>query len=199
MFLLIRHGETIWNAEGRVQGHADSPLNAVGLEQATLLADKLAEHHPDIAAIYSSDLSRALATAEKTAIKLRLPVVMREGLREICCGVAEGITFAERYALFGAEEKEIYEKYATRKERWEYTAIPGAETLNQLLYRVQNELVAIEALHPQQKIAIFTHGVVIRTIVEECRDAEGYAPLPNGVIVHISYSADAGFQFLRIE
>lgn len=195
--LLIRHGETEWNVEGRVQGHADTPLNATGQSQASTIAEKLAGQHPDIAAIYSSDLSRAYSTAEKTAEKLHLPITKRESLREICYGVTEGIPFAEKYALYGAAEKEIEERYATRHERWDHTVIPGAETLNHLLHRLQSELVAIAATHPGRKVAIFTHGRAIRTLLEELQDTEGLKPLPNGAIVHLRYS-DA-LEFLCVE
>ncbi|HWX09771.1 MAG TPA: histidine phosphatase family protein, partial [Gaiellaceae bacterium] len=78
--LLVRHGETDWNAEGRLQGHTDRPLNEHGRRQAHALAERLAGD--DIAAVYASDLARARETAEILGAKLGLPVSRDAGLRE---------------------------------------------------------------------------------------------------------------------
>jgi broad specificity phosphatase PhoE len=78
--LLVRHGETDWNAEGRLQGHTDTPLNELGRRQALTLADELAGD--GIEAVYSSDLARARETAEIVAERLRLAVVLDPDLRE---------------------------------------------------------------------------------------------------------------------
>jgi broad specificity phosphatase PhoE len=91
--LLIRHGETDWNAEHRWQGHADVPLNAHGREQAKVLAEELAPEGVD--AIYSSDLSRARDTAEIVGERLGVPVVLDPDLREIDVGSREGLTGEE--------------------------------------------------------------------------------------------------------
>jgi len=79
-FLLVRHGETDWNAEGRLQGHTDRPLSDYGRKQARRLADELAGS--DIDAIYASDLARARETAEIVGARLHLPVVLEPDLRE---------------------------------------------------------------------------------------------------------------------
>src|SRR5947199_3660663 len=91
--LLIRHGETDWNAEHRWQGHADVPLNARGREQAKALAEELAPEGID--AIYASDLSRARDTAEIVGERLGVPVVLDPDLREIDVGSREGLTGEE--------------------------------------------------------------------------------------------------------
>ena len=88
--LLVRHGETDWNAEGRLQGHTDTPLNDYGRRQAAALGEDLAGDGID--AVYSSDLARARETAEIVAGRLGLPVVLEPGLREKNWGSWEGLT-----------------------------------------------------------------------------------------------------------
>ena len=92
--LLVRHGETDWNAEGKLQGHTDRPLNDYGRRQAQALADRLAGEAID--AVYASDLSRARETAEILGARLGLPVVVDPDLREKNWGSWEGLTSDER-------------------------------------------------------------------------------------------------------
>src|ERR1044071_3382976 len=73
ILILIRHGQTDWNAENRVQGQANSPLNELGRLQAKELSEKLVFEHSDISAVYSSDLDRAYDTAKETADRFNLP------------------------------------------------------------------------------------------------------------------------------
>ena len=94
--LLVRHGETDWNADGRLQGHTDRPLTDFGRRQARDLAAALAGE--DLTAIYSSDLTRARETAEIVAERLGLPVVLDRDLREKDWGNWEGLTAVERDA-----------------------------------------------------------------------------------------------------
>ncbi|HEY5099343.1 MAG TPA: histidine phosphatase family protein, partial [Gaiellaceae bacterium] len=95
--LLVRHGETDWNAERRWQGHADVPLNDRGREQARVLAEQLTGESID--AIYSSDLSRARDTADIVGVRLGVPVVVDADLREIDVGPIEGMTAEETGTL----------------------------------------------------------------------------------------------------
>jgi 2,3-bisphosphoglycerate-dependent phosphoglycerate mutase len=92
--LLVRHGETDWNAEGRLQGHTDRPLSDFGRRQAHELAEELDDE--ELEAIYSSDLARARETAEIVGRKLGLPTVLDPDLREKDWGTWEGLTAAER-------------------------------------------------------------------------------------------------------
>ena len=91
--LLVRHGETDWNAGRRWQGHTDVPLNARGRAQAAALAEELAADPPS--AIYTSDLSRARETAEIVGTQLGVPVILEPRLREIHVGSREGLTAEE--------------------------------------------------------------------------------------------------------
>ena len=89
-FCLVRHGETAWNAEGRLQGQIDIPLNAAGRAQAEATAARLAAHRFD--ALYSSDLSRALETAAPAATLLGLQTRPTPSLRERQFGGFQGLT-----------------------------------------------------------------------------------------------------------
>jgi broad specificity phosphatase PhoE len=92
--LLVRHGETDWNADGRLQGHTDRPLSDFGRRQARQLAEELAGD--ELEAIYSSDLARARETAEVVGERLGLPVELDPELREKDWGNWEGLTAVER-------------------------------------------------------------------------------------------------------
>jgi broad specificity phosphatase PhoE len=92
--LLVRHGETDWNADGRLQGQTDRPLNEFGRRQAHRLAADLEDE--GLGAIYSSDLARARETAEIVGGRLGLPVALDSDLREKDWGTWEGLTAVER-------------------------------------------------------------------------------------------------------
>ena len=100
--LAIRHGETAWNADTRLQGHTDIPLNERGLWQAERTAQALAAQEP-LHAIYSSDLQRALVTAQTLARHTQAPLTVLHGLRERGFGKFEGKTFTEIEALWPDE------------------------------------------------------------------------------------------------
>src|SRR5664279_1147846 len=87
---IVRHGQTVDNLENRIQGHTDSPLTKLGVRQAEAVADRLASEN--FSAIYSSDLGRAIHTAEIIAAKHDLPVQPTPLLRELNLGVAQGLT-----------------------------------------------------------------------------------------------------------
>ncbi len=91
--IAIRHGETAWNVDARIQGHLDIPLNDIGLWQAARAGEALAGERLD--AIYSSDLARAQTTAQAVAGTTGAPLVLDSGLRERCFGSFEGRTFKE--------------------------------------------------------------------------------------------------------
>jgi broad specificity phosphatase PhoE len=111
--LLVRHGETDWNAEGKLQGHTDRPLNPYGRRQAQALADRLATESID--ALYASDLSRARETPEILGEKLGLAVAVDPDLREKNWGNWEGLTSDERLHI--AYEGETSEDHRERTLR----------------------------------------------------------------------------------
>jgi broad specificity phosphatase PhoE len=114
--MLVRHGETDWNADGRLQGHTDRPLNDFGRRQAQQLAGVLADEV--LQAIYASDLARARETAEIVGERLGLPVVLEPDLREKDWGTWEGLTAVERDRVeFVGESTEAHQERILRALR----------------------------------------------------------------------------------
>ena len=150
--LLIRHGETDWNATQRIQGHTDIPLNATGQRQAARMAQALA--HEELAAVYSSDLLRAAATAAPLAQAAGLPVVHDRALRERHFGAFEGASFLE-----------IEQRWPDDARRWRQRdpafAPGGGESLLQFYDRVVAATLRLAAGHPGQAIALVAHGGVL--------------------------------------
>ena len=153
--ILIRHGETDWNIEGRYTGQSDVPLNACGLEQADSLAKQLQGKKID--AIYSSDLRRAHQTAKALAESRGTRLLIDPRLREIHQGEWEGMLF-----------KDIRASYSQAWEQRErdplLVAPPGGETVGQVRTRVLEALRDILHQHPDSHLAIVSHGLVLALI-----------------------------------
>lgn len=148
----LRHGQTAWNADLRIQGQLDIPLNDIGRWQAARLAEALAD--AGIAAVYSSDLQRARATAEPLACAAGVPVVADVRLRERGFGVFEGHTHAEIDARWPVQ--------ASRWRRREPGAGPeGGETLEAFYARSVAAVCGIAAAHAGKSIAVVAHGGVL--------------------------------------
>ena len=150
---LVRHGETAWNAERRIQGQLDVPLSAAGHAQARATANWLVRE--DFAAIYSSDLSRALHTAEAVAHLLKLPIGRQAALRERHYGVLQTLTYAE----FERRHPQAHARFLAREEAF---ALPGGgESLFQFAARVNQCIDAIVAAHTGRQVLVVTHGGVL--------------------------------------
>lgn len=162
---LVRHGETDWNREMRMQGHTDVPLNALGQEQALRIADRLAaEEHPP-QTIWSSDLSRARLTAEAIAAPHNLSVHTTPLLRETMLGRWEGLTRPEIIALGDEEALENYVRDPLRHRP------PGGETLEEAWERMSRVATEIRTAHPAGRVAIVGHGGSMRVLLCEALDA----------------------------
>ncbi|WP_124114958.1 histidine phosphatase family protein [Paenibacillus xylanexedens] len=141
---LIRHGVTDWNDEYRTQGHSDIPLNERGRKQAELLSKRIGMEHWDY--IYSSDLSRALETAEIIGKIKNIEVRTDPRLREMNCGLIEGTTEQERV------------------KRWGYGWFRldlGIESNDEIVKRGKQCLTDISFRHPDQNILIVSHGAFL--------------------------------------
>ena len=152
--LAIRHGETAWNVDTRLQGHLDIPLNEAGLRQASHLAQALAQRDT-VDAIYASDLSRAHATASAIAQAMGQTVAVHAGLRERHFGVFQGRTFAQ----IEAELPEHALQWRKRVPEW--TPPGGGESLVTLRERILKTVDELAAQHKGQQIVLVAHGGVL--------------------------------------
>lgn len=145
---LIRHGQSAGNAEGRFGGHGPTPLSELGQQQAEKTARVLAKE--GISAIYSSDLTRAVQTAEPLAKLLNLPIHTSPAFRERNVGVLEGLTFDE------SKQKFPQDYYALINRNIHHVITEG-ESYRHLLRRITSELRNILRNHNRERIAIFSH------------------------------------------
>jgi len=150
--IVVRHGETVWNAEGRQQGHLDGDLNELGKRQAEAIADRLAREAFD--ALYSSDLARACQTARYIARKTGHEILTDSRLRERHLGIFQGLTMTEvqqrypdAFARFGSGDPDY--------------VIPDGESARQRHDRTVGCVAEIAARHPGQRLVIVAHGGVL--------------------------------------
>ncbi len=169
--IAIRHGETAWNADTRIQGHLDIPLNQTGRWQAQRLARSLSSETLD--AIYSSDLARAFETASAISqhhpeLAGREPTQM-PSLRERCFGTFEGQTWSEIETLWPDQAR-----------RWRSRDLDfspeGGESLVALHSRIESAVDSIAQQHPGQQIALVAHGGVMDVLYRLANRLDLQAP-----------------------
>lgn len=156
--ILVRHGETVWNRDGRIQGQSDVELNELGLKQAELVAERLRE--VPLKAVYSSDLRRALHTAQKIAEKHHLDVIPLAGLREMHYGRWQGLTAEE-------VKKQFPEEFARYREDGLHTCIQGGESAMLMRDRVLATWYEILSRHPGEMVAVVSHTGPLKMILAE--------------------------------
>ncbi|MCW5640877.1 MAG: histidine phosphatase family protein [Rhodoferax sp.] len=152
--IAVRHGETDWNAGGRIQGMRDVPLNDKGRWQADRAARQLADSDEAVAAIYSSDLARAYQTARSIALACGVDVGTDARLRERGFGAFEGKTFTELEQAFPQDTA----RWRARDASW---APPGGETLLTLGERVRAATDELAHRHLGEQIVLVAHGGVL--------------------------------------
>jgi probable phosphoglycerate mutase len=165
--LAIRHGETLWNVDSRIQGHLDISLNDTGRWQAERLG--LALKDEPIAAIYASDLSRAHDTALAVSRHTGVPVQVEPGLRERSFGEFEGRTFAE----IETELPALAQRWRPRDPAF---TPAGGESLLMLVARVLCVAARLAAQHPGEQIALFAHGGVMDILYRAATRLDLQAP-----------------------
>jgi len=149
---LVRHGETAWNAERRIQGQIDIALNATGLRQAAAAGHWLKT--AGIVALYSSDLKRAWTTAQAIGEALSLLPSAVPQMRERRYGVFEGLTYADARARY----PDGYAAFEGRNATYDFE---NGESLRDMYARVTGKLQELAAAHPGQNIAVVLHGGVL--------------------------------------
>jgi probable phosphoglycerate mutase len=165
--LLIRHGETAWNAEHRIQGHLDIPLSRAGIRQAGRLAECLADE--PIEAVYTSELARAQLTAVPLAERLGLTAVADTRLRERSFGVFEGLTLDD----IALRYPEAFRLWRSRDPAW---TVEDGESGQALIDRVLAALHDITLRHTGGMVAIVTHGGVLDVAYRSARRLPWDAP-----------------------
>ena len=167
--LLIRHGQSTWNSERRIQGQLDPPLSAEGRRQAQLLAARLTGR--TFSALYASDLKRAFETAEVVGASVGLEPAPDKGLREIYLGEWEGMT-----------TEEIAAGYPDAWARWveepDWDVVPGGERAEAFDARVGAALEDIQRRHEHGNVLVVTHGGVIQVALHRIvgRGSRGFFP-----------------------
>jgi len=180
---LVRHGETDWNVEKRLQGQIDIDLNAAGVNQARAVRPGLRGHR--FAAAYSSDLTRAWRTAQIATEELQIAVSPAPTLRERHYGVYQGLTSAEA----AERHPELHLMHQSRSLEFDYQ---GGETMLAFARRILDGLTGIAAAHAGETVLAFTHGgvldIVYRTAVGRELESPRDFPVPNAALNWLEFS-----------
>lgn len=183
--IAIRHGETAWNADTRIQGHLDIALNATGRQQVRRLARALADE--TINAIYASDLTRAMETALAIATLKPLALHPTQGLRERSFGEFEGKTYAEVETLWPAQAQ----RWRARDPAW---APAGGESLLNFRQRVTRTASELAARHLGEQIVLVAHGGVMDVLYRTATGQDWQTPrtwnLGNAAINRLLWTPD---------
>jgi probable phosphoglycerate mutase len=176
--IAVRHGETSWNVDARIQGQIDIQLNDAGRWQARRVGHALSSEQ--LAAVYSSDLARAHETARAISDAAGIQVVAHPGLRERRFGMFEGRTFDEIHQIWPDHA------HNWRKRIPEWEPPEGGESLLQLRERVTRTMSDLASRHAGEQIAVVAHGGVLDTLYRVATGQEVNSPrtwqLPNGAI-----------------
>jgi len=167
--IVIRHGETAWNREKRMQGTTDTPLSPIGRSQAQALGRRLADR--DFEALYSSDLSRARDTARAIAEQSGRPLVTDPRLQERRFGIFEGLTHAE---IAGCYPEELA-RFQSRDPDW---VVPGGESATEFMRRCLGCLAEIADRHRRREVVVVTHGLVLDSLYRAAHGMGHGTPRP---------------------
>ncbi len=183
--ILIRHGETDWNVQGRFQGQIDVPLNAFGLAQAERMAERLLRESIDV--FYCSDLLRTRQTAEPAAQKLDLPAAPEAGLREQHFGILEGLSFDE------VQARHPEQLAAWLRHDPDY-ALPEGESVRTFHARVVGAVRTLAQRHERMTLAVVTHGGVLDMLFRTAHGLPLHGPrtcaIPNAGLNRLRVTGD---------
>jgi probable phosphoglycerate mutase len=182
-FCLVRHGETDWNAESRLQGYTDIPLNARGLAQAAQMAKALKKAHFQFDVLYTSDLQRAKQTAQAIERLYAISATSHSLLRERHLGILQGLTTSEAPLL----EPELWQAHLSRDIHQE---LRGGESILQFANRITTVLQEIQEKYTGKTILIVSHGgaldMMYRIASNQALDAQRVITVPNASLNWIS-------------
>ncbi|KAF7078049.1 hypothetical protein CFC21_082528 [Triticum aestivum] len=184
--VVVRHGETSWNASRIIQGHLDAELNEIGRQQAVAVAHRLSKEAKP-AAIYSSDLKRAAETARTIAKICNLPnVVFDPALRERHIGDVQGLTLQDAVK----EKPEAYKAFMSHKRNQQ---IPGGgESLDQLSERCVSCLYKIVEKHRGERVILVSHGGTIRELYRHASPMPLRGKIHNTSVTVVLVSGETG-------
>ena len=187
---LIRHGETSWNAERRLQGHTDIPLNATGMLQARQMAQALKDIKLTFDVLYTSDLKRAADTANAVVELFGVDAQVDSELRERHFGALQGLSIGEA----PLKRPDIWQAHTARDLEHD---LEGGESIQKFALRVQNALDKIQARHTGKTILIVSHGgtldMMYRIASRQALSAERIASVPNASLNWLTHSQDSGW------
>lgn len=191
---LIRHGETTWNAERRLQGHTDIPLNNKGIQQARQMAQAIKNTKLSFDALYTSDLKRAADTANAIVELFGVEARVDSALRERHFGALQGLTIQEAPLL----QPTIWQAHIARDLEHE---LDGGESIHQFALRVQTVLDKIHEQHTGQTILLVSHGgtldMVYRIASKQALSTERVASVPNASLNWITHQEGEGWSVER--
>ena len=183
-FCLVRHGETNWNAEHRLQGHTDIDLNQRGLEQAAQMAAALQKVYLPFDVLYTSDLTRALKTAQAIEKVFGVSAKIDSALRERHLGALQGLSTLEAPQL----EPELW---ATHLSRDLDHSLRGGESIKQFAQRIHTALEKIRQDHLGKTILLVSHGgaldMMYRLASKQALEAAKAVAVPNASLSWISH------------
>ena len=186
-FCLVRHGETDWNAERRLQGHTDIDLNPRGIAQATQMAKAIKAIDLQFDVLYTSDLLRATKTANAIETLFNTKAIVDQALRERHLGVLQGVTTADA-SQFDAE---LWKNHLSRDIHEE---LRGGESIAQFAKRIHEALEKIRLQHLGKTILLVSHGgaldMMYRLASKQALDAEKAVSVPNASLNWISHDGN---------
>ena len=186
ILIVVRHGETTWNREKRMQGTTDTQLSDIGRSQAQALGRRLAAR--PISALYSSNLSRARDTAQAIAEHTGVTLVADPRLQERRFGIFEGLVAAEIVARYPEE----HARFASRDPDYE---VPGGESARSFTRRCLGCLAEIADRHRGSDVVVVTHGLVLDVLYRAANRLDHGAPrtvpLINASVNHFAYAGGA--------
>jgi len=187
-FCLVRHGETDWNAERRLQGHTDIDLNPRGIAQAAQMAKAIKAIDLEFDVLYTSDLQRAAKTANAIETLFNTKAIVDPTLRERHLGVLQGVSTAEAPQF----DAELWKNHLSRDIHEE---LRGGESIAQFAKRIHQALEKIRQQHLGKTILLVSHGgaldMMYRLASKQALDAEKAVSVPNASLNWISHDGNA--------